>query len=150
MNTPTRSPGLGRKTVLISRTRSKFEFSIDKCTRTNKDNPGGRQHHSIDRGRQACNPQKHIFVRRVRRSGKGRRANLRQGRCRKWHLFFHRGHQGRNRFFGRRPDHAQAHCCIAISQIIPECKGPSRYLPWGYSVIQLDSRMVTVSYRRKG
>jgi len=32
----------------------------------------------------------------------------------------------------------------------PERKGPSRYLPWGYSVIQLDSRMVAVGYRRKG
>jgi hypothetical protein len=32
----------------------------------------------------------------------------------------------------------------------PERTGPSRYLPWGYSVIKLDSRMVTVHYRRKG
>ena len=32
----------------------------------------------------------------------------------------------------------------------PERKGPGRYLPWGYSVIELDSRMVTVQYRRKG
>ena len=32
----------------------------------------------------------------------------------------------------------------------PERKGSSRYLPWGYSVIELDSRMVTVHYRRKG
>jgi hypothetical protein len=32
----------------------------------------------------------------------------------------------------------------------PERKGPSRYLPWGYSIIELDSRMVTVSYRSKG
>jgi hypothetical protein len=32
----------------------------------------------------------------------------------------------------------------------PERKGPERYLPWGYSVIQLDSRMVAVGYRRKG
>ena len=32
----------------------------------------------------------------------------------------------------------------------PENKGPSRYLPWGYSVIELDSRMVTIGYRRKG
>ena len=32
----------------------------------------------------------------------------------------------------------------------PECKGSDRYLPWGYSVIELDSRMVTVHYRRKG
>lgn len=32
----------------------------------------------------------------------------------------------------------------------PERKGASRYLPWGYSVIELDSRMVVVSYHRKG
>src|SRR5579862_9670379 len=32
----------------------------------------------------------------------------------------------------------------------PERKGPNRYLPWGYSVIELDSRMVPVHYRRKG
>lgn len=32
----------------------------------------------------------------------------------------------------------------------PERKGSSRYLPWGYSVIKLDSRLVTVNYRRKG
>ena len=32
----------------------------------------------------------------------------------------------------------------------PERKGPNRYLPWGYSVIELDSRMVTVYYHRKG
>jgi hypothetical protein len=32
----------------------------------------------------------------------------------------------------------------------PERKGPSRYLPWGYSVIELDSRLVAVRYRRKG
>ena len=32
----------------------------------------------------------------------------------------------------------------------PEKKGPSRYLPWGYSVIELDSRMVAVGYRRGG
>ena len=32
----------------------------------------------------------------------------------------------------------------------PENKGPERYLPWGYSVIELDSRMSTVRYRRKG
>jgi hypothetical protein len=32
----------------------------------------------------------------------------------------------------------------------PERKGSSRYLPWGYSVIELDSRMVTVRYHRKG
>jgi hypothetical protein len=32
----------------------------------------------------------------------------------------------------------------------PENKGSSRYLPWGYSVIELDSRLVAVHYRRKG
>src|SRR5438105_2399634 len=32
----------------------------------------------------------------------------------------------------------------------PDKKGPNRYLPWGYSVIELDSRMVAVHYRRKG
>ena len=32
----------------------------------------------------------------------------------------------------------------------PERKGSDRYLPWGYSVIELDSRLVTVHYRRKG
>ena len=32
----------------------------------------------------------------------------------------------------------------------PERKGGMRYLPWGYSVIQLDSRNVPVNYRRKG
>ena len=32
----------------------------------------------------------------------------------------------------------------------PERKGPERYLPWGYSVIQLDSRLVTIGYQRKG
>ncbi len=32
----------------------------------------------------------------------------------------------------------------------PERKGPDRYLPWGYSVIELDSRMVAVHYHRKG
>ena len=32
----------------------------------------------------------------------------------------------------------------------PERKGSSRYLPWGYSVIELDCRMVTVGYHRKG
>lgn len=31
----------------------------------------------------------------------------------------------------------------------PERKGPDRYLPWGYSVIELDSRMEAVSYRAK-
>lgn len=32
----------------------------------------------------------------------------------------------------------------------PERKGPSRYLPWGYSVIELDSRLMTIRYQRKG
>lgn len=32
----------------------------------------------------------------------------------------------------------------------PQAKGPKRYLPWGYSVIRLDSRMVAIDYRRKG
>lgn len=32
----------------------------------------------------------------------------------------------------------------------PERKGPMRYLPNGYSVIELDERLAPVSYRRKG
>lgn len=32
----------------------------------------------------------------------------------------------------------------------PEKRGPERYLPWGYSVIELDSRLVAVHYKRKG
>lgn len=32
----------------------------------------------------------------------------------------------------------------------PDRKGPDRYLPWGYSVIQLDSRLVTTGYKPKG
>jgi major membrane immunogen (membrane-anchored lipoprotein) len=32
----------------------------------------------------------------------------------------------------------------------PDAKGPKRYLPWGYSLIELDSRLVTVGYKRKG
>ena len=32
----------------------------------------------------------------------------------------------------------------------PERKGPERYLPWGYSVIELDRRMTAIGYRRKG
>lgn len=32
----------------------------------------------------------------------------------------------------------------------PERKGSERYLPWGYSVIELDSRGVAVDYHRKG
>ncbi len=32
----------------------------------------------------------------------------------------------------------------------PERKGAARYLPWGYSIIELDSRGVAVQYHRKG
>lgn len=32
----------------------------------------------------------------------------------------------------------------------PDRKGPDRYLPWGYSVIDLDSRLVAVHYHRRG
>ncbi|HEX3721100.1 MAG TPA: hypothetical protein VH595_24380 [Verrucomicrobiae bacterium] len=32
----------------------------------------------------------------------------------------------------------------------PEKKGSDRYLPWGYSVIELDSRLVAVDYHHKG
>jgi len=32
----------------------------------------------------------------------------------------------------------------------PDQKGPNRYLPWGYSVIKLDTRLLTVGYHRKG
>ena len=32
----------------------------------------------------------------------------------------------------------------------PESKGPSRYVPWGYSVIELDRRTVAIHYHRKG
>jgi len=32
----------------------------------------------------------------------------------------------------------------------PDRKGAERYLPWGYSVIELDSRLMTIRYRRKG
>ncbi len=32
----------------------------------------------------------------------------------------------------------------------PERKGSDRYLPWGYSVIELDNRCVAVDYHRKG
>jgi hypothetical protein len=32
----------------------------------------------------------------------------------------------------------------------PERKGSDRYLPWGYSVIELDNRLVAVHYHRKG
>jgi hypothetical protein len=32
----------------------------------------------------------------------------------------------------------------------PESKGSDRYVPWGYSVIELDGRMIAVDYHRKG
>ena len=32
----------------------------------------------------------------------------------------------------------------------PARRGAMRYLPWGYSVIQLDSRCIPTNYRRKG
>jgi hypothetical protein len=32
----------------------------------------------------------------------------------------------------------------------PERTGAERYLPWGYSVIELDRRMVAIHYTRKG
>jgi len=32
----------------------------------------------------------------------------------------------------------------------PDRKGPDRYLPWGYSVIELDSRLITVDYKPNG
>jgi hypothetical protein len=32
----------------------------------------------------------------------------------------------------------------------PDRKGPDRYLPWGYSVIELDRRNVAIDYHRKG
>jgi len=32
----------------------------------------------------------------------------------------------------------------------PDCKGAARYLPWGYSVIELDRRSIPVGYHRKG
>jgi hypothetical protein len=32
----------------------------------------------------------------------------------------------------------------------PEAKGHDRYLPWGYSEIELDRRMVAVRYHRRG
>jgi len=32
----------------------------------------------------------------------------------------------------------------------PDQKGPKRYLPWGYSVIELDGRLVTIGYKPKG
>jgi hypothetical protein len=32
----------------------------------------------------------------------------------------------------------------------PERTGGDRYLPWGYSVIELDRRLVAIHYTRKG
>lgn len=32
----------------------------------------------------------------------------------------------------------------------PDRKGPDRYLPWGYSVIDLDRRLVAFHYHRRG
>jgi hypothetical protein len=32
----------------------------------------------------------------------------------------------------------------------PERKGGDRYLPWGFSVIELDRRLVAVHYHRRG
>ncbi len=32
----------------------------------------------------------------------------------------------------------------------PNAKGSDRYLPWGYSVIELDRRMIAVHYEPKG
>ena len=32
----------------------------------------------------------------------------------------------------------------------PERKGSARYLPWGYSVIELDHRLIASEYHRKG
>lgn len=32
----------------------------------------------------------------------------------------------------------------------PDRKGPERYLPWGYAIIDLDSRLTAVRYRPKG
>jgi hypothetical protein len=32
----------------------------------------------------------------------------------------------------------------------PDREGANRYLPWGYSVIELDRRNVAVDYQRKG
>ncbi len=32
----------------------------------------------------------------------------------------------------------------------PDAKGAARYLPWGYSVIKLDRRLVAVEYQGKG
>jgi hypothetical protein len=32
----------------------------------------------------------------------------------------------------------------------PDARGPDRYLPWGYSVIDLDRRNIAIDYHRKG
>jgi hypothetical protein len=32
----------------------------------------------------------------------------------------------------------------------PDKKGSDRYLPWGYSVIELDRRMMAIDYQSKG
>ena len=32
----------------------------------------------------------------------------------------------------------------------PNAKGGDRYLPWGYAVIELDSRLVAITYHRRG
>jgi hypothetical protein len=32
----------------------------------------------------------------------------------------------------------------------PERKGPERYVPWGYAVIELDRRLMAINYRRRG
>jgi hypothetical protein len=32
----------------------------------------------------------------------------------------------------------------------PERKGAQRYVPWGYSTIEIDRRLVAVGYHRKG
>ncbi len=32
----------------------------------------------------------------------------------------------------------------------PDRKGPNRYLPWGYSIIDLDRSLTVVSYQPKG
>jgi len=34
--------------------------------------------------------------------------------------------------------------------VYPDRKGPERYLPWGFSVIDLDPRLVATDYHRKG
>jgi hypothetical protein len=39
---------------------------------------------------------------------------------------------------------------IAWRVVHPSLKGGSRYVPWGYSVIQLDRRLVPVRYHRQG